>query len=452
MKMVEKEITITVKREKDTAESGGILSSIKQMVSSKGAGAGGSAGGIAGMFGKLAGSLGLMVGLLAGIAAAILLIVQSSKILQNTLGRIIQVIMLLLRPIGDFIGIALQPLIWMLMPLVRTLNTLFRPFLMAFRKNLAEQRAEGAFDIGSENFNPFGAVLSSIIGASIEWFSVIGSGLFESMLHGIIDIMTDSLKIINSIIFTGIGLLIQAFQGLGNVFLDVIGIFVPDDVIAEAKKSFNAVMNTLYEGITSDDGIKGSFDKAIDVMGESAKLRVTGVFDGIRSALMGLDLETITEKFETDMETADKLLGTAFDGIVTAVEELIENLNKAIETGETQLPSSKDDTTDPEHKILDETEETVNESIGLWETLGGVIQGVFNGVLNFTKLIFKNQFLEIFAGILQDLGNDFFDKVDEDFAEAKKTGITEMNALKEWIESNPITQVINVVYNTVGGP
>ena len=84
-------------------------------------------------FGEIKGSLMRQLGLIAGIAGSIAMIVQASPILQNSLTMIINTITLLIRPIGDVIGLLLRPLIVLFMhqALVPYIQTIY-PWIIRF--------------------------------------------------------------------------------------------------------------------------------------------------------------------------------------------------------------------------------------------------------------------------------------------------------------------------------
>jgi len=84
--------------------------------------AGGAGGGIFGGMEK-------QITLLAGIAGGIMIIVSASKMLQRMLGSVVKVLMLILRPIGDMLAVALMPILYILKPVGLFFNTLMRPYI-----------------------------------------------------------------------------------------------------------------------------------------------------------------------------------------------------------------------------------------------------------------------------------------------------------------------------------
>jgi len=128
--MADREIKITVKSE---GGGGGIGGAISGLIG-KGAGAAGAAAGAAGAAGAaagaagLAGTLSVIVGPLLGIVGLLGLLVASSKFAIKTISRLGQLFMRLLRPIGDVIGTLMQPLIILLVPVVRAFSLMMKPF------------------------------------------------------------------------------------------------------------------------------------------------------------------------------------------------------------------------------------------------------------------------------------------------------------------------------------
>lgn len=110
------------------------------MMGSPKTGAGMSGGGTGGMLGAIPG-MGKALGLLGVIAGAITLLVKSSALLQGVLGGIGKLLMLIIRPLGDILGVALMPLLYIMKPIGIFFNTLMRPYL---QKAMAAMKAGGA--------------------------------------------------------------------------------------------------------------------------------------------------------------------------------------------------------------------------------------------------------------------------------------------------------------------
>lgn len=111
----------------------GMMGSPKTGGGMGGAGAGGMLGAIPGM-GKALALLGVMAG-------ALTLLVKSSALLQGVLSGIGKLLMLIIRPLGDILGIALMPLLYIMKPIGIFFNTLMRPYL---QKAMAAMKAGGA--------------------------------------------------------------------------------------------------------------------------------------------------------------------------------------------------------------------------------------------------------------------------------------------------------------------
>ena len=93
-----------------------------------------------------AGGLGLksVVSPLLALVGGLGILISSSKFLQKTLGAIMKLIGLLLKPIGDMISIFLLPIIYMLKPIVRFFNILMRPFIKKAMEQIRAGDSEAA--------------------------------------------------------------------------------------------------------------------------------------------------------------------------------------------------------------------------------------------------------------------------------------------------------------------
>ena len=141
-------------------------------------------------------------GLAAGVGVKLLgQIAKSSAILTGTMAVLLRTVGLLLKPIGDILGIALIPILRLMQPLVITINQIAAPLI----KWLLQQQGKETFAkpgavfgggagaaIGGTLGGPVGALKGAGIGATIGAF--IGS-LFEQEGKGIFgDILNAKVK------------------------------------------------------------------------------------------------------------------------------------------------------------------------------------------------------------------------------------------------------------------
>ena len=144
----------------------------------------GGAGGMMGGIGDMIGGMGKGVAILAIIAGAITMLVKSSALLQGVLGGIGKLLMLIIRPLGDILGIALMPLLYIMKPIGIFFNTLMKPYL---QKAMAAMKAGGALlkagDVG-------GAMGAFVLGAQYlikPFFDMFIRGS-EVLISGLIDV------------------------------------------------------------------------------------------------------------------------------------------------------------------------------------------------------------------------------------------------------------------------
>jgi len=211
--MADKEIVINIKQQgalgslasamgggsKSQSGSGGMLSSL--------AGAsGGSTGGTGGLAGMLGGMTGALTGILAAVGG-IAILVQSSKMLQMTIGRLMKMVMLLIRPIGDMLSVLLMPLMMLIRPLSLFVNAMFRPFV---------REARNAFRSGMKFFS---------MGMTEKGTDAMFTGL-QLMAAPFIKLLVialgEGLKLATDVIFAPIEMFLNALNGLGTVILSLI--------------------------------------------------------------------------------------------------------------------------------------------------------------------------------------------------------------------------------------
>jgi len=178
-------------------------SSIAKLAKALNGGAGGAGGtgkknmgGIAGMLQKITGGfagglvkLGLVLGGIKGIQGLVKMVVSSSPMLKQMLKLFNFGIMLILRPIGDFIGFMLRPVMIMLLrtfiipfykdflPLAQDIGTFIGDAMVAFFEDPAKVIAEGL--AGLNKWVTDGLV--SIFSGEVNW-TEIGDTIKTGML------------------------------------------------------------------------------------------------------------------------------------------------------------------------------------------------------------------------------------------------------------------------------
>jgi len=271
--------------------------------------AGGAAAGLAG--GAVLGALTLIA---TGVTALVGMIVESSAILKNTIGNILKVIMLILRPIGDVIGSLLRPLIWVLMPMAKMLNLLFKPFLMSMRKRMLEEKQAGSYDIFSGNFDPIGAQLRSVLGALGDWGAFLVTTGLEQLLLGLVDAMAglataitentlDSIIILLNLMKAVVGPILGAIDSL----LGFIGI------TTTFRKDFDTTIDTMIGGV---DDLKTKVTAGIETWRVNTRAKIVSAFDLMETAFTdGLNaMITIAENFKARLTNVPSSSGGSGGG------------------------------------------------------------------------------------------------------------------------------------------
>ena len=350
--MPDKEIVIKVKQEGTSGlttgkgSQGGIIQSLMGAISKKETGAAGGIGGIASSLGSVGVALG-------GIAAGIGLLVASSMFLQKTLGRIIQMFLRLIRPIADIFANLLQPLIWMLMPLVRLMSIIFRPFQQYLREALSRKR-EDFNEIGTGE-RPIGDMFGLYFGAIGEalggWLGTLMSGktgefdkeskqyLFEGKNLG--EVFADRLSEITigdidwqSIFEKGLGgglILFQwdwLFEAVEKMFA------IPAGDEEAFQDSFDKLITTVktFFGIEEDDTTADKLYKAaatalntlLEIVNPWSEEKVTGLWNTIKNTLKTI-LGIWWPDWKTDLKSWWTGIAEAIQGLLSWVEEQIQN-------------------------------------------------------------------------------------------------------------------------------
>jgi len=237
----------------------GAAASLGGMASSGGGQAGGAG------FGGIGTQIGVMAGATLAILGILKLIFDSSKMLQRTFGRLMKLISLLLRPIGDMLSVLFEPLIMLIRPLALFINALFRPYILEARKAFRaggkflgmgmESKATESFFAGAEAmFIPIARLLVKVIGRGLE----AGIDVFLAPVYGFIEI------------FKMIGLVSEdqatALEGSVGVIKDTLKGFV-DDGINVADSALVAYGETVFTHIDDLSTLATNMSIANDTLG-----------------------------------------------------------------------------------------------------------------------------------------------------------------------------------------
>ncbi len=334
--MADKEIVINVKR-----SGGGVANAVS----------GGSFGGVkggGGILGSLSGALGK--GMAAGAGFGVLM--ASSKSLQRTVERMLKLIMMVLRPIGDMLSIILQPLMMLIKPLAIFINGLFRPYLIEARK---------AFRTGT------GFMQLGMPGKAADAFFTGIQLMMAPIIKLLVISLGESLKMQVDILLAPIGFFIDAIQGLGNVILSTI------PFSDSAREAWNNFMGSLRGGVNA---LKFSVKEGIDV-------GIGMILDGIDAWGDGLI------EHANDLKAMYEVSKEVHAGLVdnnASSKTIAESMN-ALDM------ASKENFRDVLEDIIDKT--------GLWanETTGfpGVVTGALDLIYDYAEQT-KNKMDALFNG------------------------------------------------------
>ena len=199
----------------------GLLESIRGGVFGGQVGAGGIFGGI----GRMVGSLGLIAGILnqmLGLLGTLVNLSQSmSGILRGSLSALNKTLGLLLKPIGDILGTALLPLVFMIRPIALFFNTLMKPYIQQAMKaartgNVLLQQGETA--------------------GALQAFALS----FQFLVKPLTDAFIGSMQI-------PINLVIGSIQTLGNLFIDIFNV---GGMLNGLRATWNTTMENMKMTVT----------------------------------------------------------------------------------------------------------------------------------------------------------------------------------------------------------
>jgi hypothetical protein len=233
--------------------------SIMDMVAKPSAAAG-EAGAAGGLLGGMLTPMLAALAPLAIIAGGIAMIVKSSGLLQSMIGGITKVLMLILRPIGDILGVALMPLLYIMRPIGMFFNILMRPYL---QKAMAAMRAGGAL---LQAGKPAEAMTAFMTGAEY---------LLKPILDLNVKVITEAFGGMADILgtmFRDVPFLGQAFMNLGvairaggQSFIDVTTNMLDiqlGNVLAMAESKTGIVMSGIVKSL-NDAEVSGAYSMAM---------------------------------------------------------------------------------------------------------------------------------------------------------------------------------------------
>jgi hypothetical protein len=214
----------------------GIMGQITVNVAGKAASAvsGASKSGGGGIMGNILGAITSPLGI---IATGMGLLVASSGLLRNVLTGIGKTLLLILKPIGDILGVALMPILFILRPIGLFFNTLMRPYI---------QKAMEAMRAGNQLLQA--GDTEGAAGAFNLGFQFLAQPLFNGIISGF-TLVTQNI--------------LTAVRDLGTLIISVI----PDPLgaLAPLKEGWNSTMNNLITK-TGDAGttMKNAMDTALN--------------------------------------------------------------------------------------------------------------------------------------------------------------------------------------------
>jgi len=298
----------------DVEKKGGLLGEPKTAMVG-----GGIAGGIGkgGGIGDIVGGIGKLLGPLLIIAGAVTMMVKSSAMLQGALKGIGKILMLILRPIGDILGMALIPLLYVLKPVGVFFNTLMRPYI---RKAMAAMRAGGALMKAGKPEEAMGAFVT---GAEflLKPFLDVSVKVAGEMMGGFADLLAaipgvgDAFKGMGDVIRSGA----QSFIDTTTNMLDVqLGMVLGQAEASTGKSMFN-VVKSLEDAEVTTGYVSGLIKGGITTNLEDTKDWVMKKWPGIYGIILApiTDLQTDAK---TEMETVTTNIESSLSGLIPYVQ------------------------------------------------------------------------------------------------------------------------------------
>ena len=273
-----------------------------------GAGIGAGAGG----GGKGGGGLGAGIGKAGGVGIAlnqgiellkkiVTVLEQSSSMLKGVLGGIAKILLLILKPIGDMLAVALLPLLYMLKPVARFFNMMMKPYIqkaMAAMKFGGQLLKEGKPEEAAEAFSlGFGFILKPLTDAFLDILAIQLTSL------------TDKIGEILSLI-PGLG-------WLGDAFLQV------GESVRESMNGMEAIMDVVLNQKLAALG-QSMIDNSDMTQAEVQKIMDKAGVDLPKS------MEDTTKEMKDELDDVSEYISTDGWGIVDAFKSLKDQIWAAV--------------------------------------------------------------------------------------------------------------------------
>lgn len=246
--------------------------------------------------GGLAGIANLAV-MAGGITAIVALLSQISGIFKSSIGALIKVIGLFLKPIGDILGLLLMNLVRLFAPFAKIINTLFRPYLKAASVAMAAGQRyakKGQMDKAGE---AFGMAQAAILTPIVHLLLTVVNVAVQAVIGG--------LQVILSPFAAAFARVFEIIApGLGALFL---GAFNASFATARTQ------VNTAITGLMT----------LID----------TSLFGKINELAMGAGLKMqnftagVTTTFQSMNDTITSSLNTVYADIAIPLQSLISGID-----------------------------------------------------------------------------------------------------------------------------
>jgi|GEM_PF-5912259 len=263
---------------------------------------------------------------LATIVSVISIAAMGMKRSIAILSRIAEIISLILRPFDLVIGVMLMSLLRLLMPLVRTINTMFRPFyrrIIESQKNAAKSGSgfDNAvfFAVVVEEFGKFLLLAShQIVTQMSQMFSNIIFALAEILVSVSIALQIATLRAI------GLGTAADAMSGQFAMTVGFIDL-IRQGINILTEKSFNDMVAALSQ--TNDAALSGGggfrdLDTSVTGAGGAATDAVTALdpFTEMLQTTLVSAISVVDKKFSEDLSNAFDVANDGADGLSAVLQ------------------------------------------------------------------------------------------------------------------------------------
>lgn len=251
-----------------------IVIEVKEIGEGVAAGSGGGKGG--GLLGGLnLGGLGALIAPLAKVAAIGAIIAEGFGSTIGMLGRIINVVGMILRPLDMMLTTALMPILYVLQPIGTFFNTIMRPYLL---------KSQTAMATGGQ------LLKQGDVAGSLEAFGLGAQYLLQPFFD----------------------LSIKAVTFLGSIFADVANVMT-GGVFSGAFETLKSQLTTTGEVMTrfSADILDQQLGRLLAKSSETSGTKISGLVTALDK--MGTPTDTLKSSFINTLAEMGKL-GTYLDG------------------------------------------------------------------------------------------------------------------------------------------